>query len=273
MLALLTGCSGGGGSSGGGTGISLGQLIGGQRGEMVDAGLKGTSALTMSDADEDEMGRSVAIAATNRWPLYDNPAITKYVTLVGLTLADGSSHPDGNWVFGVLDTPEIGAYSGPNGYILVTRGALRAMQDESELAGVLAHEMSHVLNHDGLNAVKNAKLTEAGGQALSAADRRAAAFSQLTDVLTNTVLKSGWSQGQETSADQSAVGLLMRSGYDPSGLPRFLSRMKDQGGARPFGTHPGTADRVARTTSQIGSAKGGATNRERFVKITGEAKL
>jgi predicted Zn-dependent protease len=230
----------------------------------------------MSEADEDEMGRSVAIAATNRWPLYDNPAVTKYVTLVGLTLADASSRPDGNWVFGVLDTPEIGAYSGPNGYILVTRGALKAMQDESELAGVLAHEMSHSLNHDGLNAVKNAKLTEAAVQGASATDRRAAAFNQLSDALANTVLKSGWNQGQETNADQSAVTLMTRAGYDPSGLPRFLQRMQEAkggGGGRPFGTHPGTADRIARTTSQIGSAKAGATNRDRFVKIVGEAKL
>lgn len=271
---LLTGCSSGGGG-GNNTGISIGSLIGGQRGELVDSGLKAGSALTMSEADEDEMGRSVAIAATNKWPLYDNPALTKYVTLIGLTLADASPRPDGNWVFGVLDTPDIGAYSGPNGYIMVTRGALKAMQDESELAGVLAHEMSHVLNHDGLNAVKNAKLTEAAVQAGSAADRRAAAFNQLSDALANTVLKSGWSQAQETGADQGAVSLLMRAGYDPSGLPRFLQRMQAEkgSGGRPFGTHPGTADRIARTTSQIGSAKAGATNRDRFVKITGEARL
>jgi predicted Zn-dependent protease len=273
-LILIAGCSSGGSGSGG-SNLSLGSLIGGRTGEYVDAGTKAGSALTMSDADEDEMGRTIAIAATNQWPLYDRPNLTKYVTLVGLTVADASSRPDGNWVFGVLDTPDIGAYSGPNGYILVTRGAIAAMQDESELAAVLAHEIAHVLNHDGMNAVKNARLTEAGLQGASAADQRAAAFNQLSGQLVNTVLKSGWSQSQETAADSLAIKLLIASGYDPSGLPRFLGRMQERqrGSARPFGTHPGTADRIARTTSQIGGAKSGATNRDRFVNQTADAKL
>src|SRR5687767_1570108 len=123
--------------------------------------MKAGSALTMSPEMEDEMGRTVAIAATNRWPIYENPELNEYVTLVGLTLASASARPDGNWVFGVLNTPEIGAYSGPNGYILITRGSLNLMQDEAELAGILAHEIAHCVNHDGLNAVRGAKLTAA----------------------------------------------------------------------------------------------------------------
>lgn len=248
---------------------------GGFNPDMLNAGLKGASAITMSDSDEDELGRSVAIAATNKWPLYDNPALTRYVTLVGLTLADSTSRPDGNWVFGVLDTPEIGAYSGPNGYILITRGAIAAMQDESELAAVLAHEMSHVLDHDGLHAVQNAKLTSAFTDAMSAADRRLATFNQASNHLVDTILTSGYSQDQETKADKSAVKLLIHAGYNPMGLPNFLKRMQAaQGGrAKPFGTHPGTADRIARTTSQIGSAQTGATNRDRFVKEAAAAKL
>jgi predicted Zn-dependent protease len=165
LLPLFAGCGQGGGGGVAlpslGSGTTLGSLIGGRTGQLADAGGKGLSAMTMSEADEDEMGRSVAIAATNQWPLYDNPALTKYVTMVGLTLADATSNPSGNWVFGILDTPDLGAYSGPNGYILITRGAIAAMRDELELAGVIAHEMAHVLNHDGFQAVKNAKLSEA----------------------------------------------------------------------------------------------------------------
>jgi predicted Zn-dependent protease len=271
--ALVAGCGGGGSSSGGG--LSIGQFIGGKNGQYADAALKGASALAMNESDEDELGRSVAIAATNKWRLYDNPALTKYVTLVGLTLADSTSRPDGNWVFGVLDTPEIGAFSGPNGYIMVTRGAINTMQDESELAAVLAHEMSHVLDHDGLNAVKNAKLVSAGTDAMSASDQRLAAFNQASNHLVDTILTSGYNQDQETKADKGAVKLLIATGYDPMGLPRFLKRMQaaQHGQAKPFGTHPGTADRIERTTSQIGSAQAGATNRDRFAKMAAAAKL
>jgi len=287
VIPLMTGCSGnsGGSSGAGGAGnafsslgssIGLGSLVGGQTGQYVDAGLKGFSAASMTAEDEDNLGQSVAIAATNRWPLLDNPALTKYVTMVGLTLADVTPNPSGNWVFGVLDTPDIGAYSGPNGYVMVTRGALAVMRDESELAGVLAHEMSHVMNHDGFNAVKGAKLKEAGMQAASAAEQRIAMFSQVSDLLVDKVLTSGWDRGQETAADSRAVQILQSAGYDAHGLARFLQRMEaargGTGAAKPFGTHPGTADRVAKINSQAGS-KSGQTYAARFAKAKADAKL
>jgi predicted Zn-dependent protease len=280
-VLMLAGCSGGGGDQGGaggigGSGVSLGSLIGGKAGQYTDAGLKAGSAITLSEEQEDEMGRTVAIAATNRWPLYDNPELTKYVTLVGLTLASVSARPDGNWVFGVLDTPQVGAYSGPNGYIMVTRGALAIMEDESELAGVLAHEMAHSINRHGMEVVKKARFAEAGIEAGSVASKEVALFNKALDFAVKTILDVGWNQGQETQADSEAVRLLRDAGYDPGGLPRFLARMQQKGGAggaRPLGTHPGTADRIARTNSQIGAARGGATNRERFAKFAAQAKL
>ncbi len=276
-LGALTGCNGNGGGGGGignSLGGSLGGLIGGRNAEYVDAGMKFGSAITMSEKDEDELGQAVAIAATNKWPLLDNPALTRYVTLVGLTLADGTSHPDGNWVFGVLNTPEIGAYSGPNGYIMITRGALAAMENEAELAGVLAHEMSHVINRDGFKAVQGAKFKEAGLQAGSAAARQGALIKQIGDTMADAALNVGWSQSQETAADQGAVKLLIAAGYDPNAMPSYLKRVQAKGVGRGklFGTHPGIGDRINRTTSEAGG-KTGATNRERFVKIIADAKL
>jgi beta-barrel assembly-enhancing protease len=299
LLPLLTGCggSGGGGSAGSiasgvfsqlgsqlgggsgsnsaasssGSGSTLGSMVGGKYGQYADAAGKGLSALAMNDADEDDLGRSIVIAATNQWRLYDNPALTKYVTMVGLTLADRTSNPSGNWVFGILDTPDLGAYSGPNGYVMITRGAIAAMQDESELAGVFAHEMSHVINRDGFHAVRKAKFSEAGLQGLTATQQHAAVLNQASDLLVNKMLKGTWDQGQETAADAGSVKLLQAAGYDPTGLARFLKRLPNAS-SKPFGTHPGTADRVTRITSQAGAAKG-ATNAARFAKAKADAKL
>jgi predicted Zn-dependent protease len=273
LFPFFSGCSGSGGNGGiGGTGISIGQFIPGQTGQYIDAGAKGLSAL--ADTDEDQLGKSVVIAATNRWPLFDKPELTKYVREVGLTLASVSPNPDANWTFGVLDTPEVGAYSGPNGYIMVTRGAIAAMQDESELAGVIAHEIGHCVNHDGVSTVKAAKLKEAGMEAAYANKPELAAFGQWSDVLTNTVFNVGWNQPQESKADSEAVKILIASGYDPHGLARYLGRAQTLGGAaKAFGTHPGIPDRISHITAQIGSAKPGATNRDRFVKETAAAKF
>jgi predicted Zn-dependent protease len=279
LLLPIVGCSNGGSSGGGGgglggTGMSLGQFIPGQAGQYADAGAKGFS--TLKDEDEDQLGQSVVIAATNRWPLFDKAQLTKYVTEVGLTLATVSSNPDANWTFGILDTPEIGAYSGPNGYIMITRGAIASMEDESELAGVLAHEIGHCVNQDGVNTIKATKLKEAFVQAGTAAikDPVVKAFGQNSDLLTNTVFNVGWNQPQETKADSKAVQILIAAGYDAGGLARYLSRAQTRGGAaKAFGTHPGIPDRINRITSQINNAKPGATNKERFTKAAAEAKL
>jgi predicted Zn-dependent protease len=279
-LTAVISCSGNGGSGGGGAGLgnlggAFSSMIPGKGGQYLQGGSNLVSSATMGEKDEDDLGQTVAIAATNRWPLYDKPELTKYVTLVGLTVASETSNPDGNWVFGVLDTPDLGAYSGPNGYIMVTRGAIAAMEDESELAGVLAHEIAHVMNRDGFNLVKAAKFKEGAMQVGSAANSTVAAFSQASDFLTDTVFATGWNRDQETKADSKAVQLLIAAGYDPNGLTRFLKRMEQRkgGSAKLFSTHPGTADRIAKISAQIGSAKPGATNKERFTKAAAEAKL
>src|SRR5256885_606615 len=126
------------------------------------------------------MGESVAMAVTTQYPIVKDEKLNQYVTLVGLTLAARSSRPDANWLFAVIDTDEVNAFSGPDGYILVTRGAIRQMQDESQLAGVLAHEMTHVLEKHGLKAVQQAGYADALGT-LAQGSRDTAAFSQVTN--------------------------------------------------------------------------------------------
>ncbi len=267
----------GGGSSGAASGSSTptaGQIVGGKAGQYIDAGSKMVSAAALGEAHEDGMGQTVAIAATNKYRVYDKPELTKYVNLVGLTVASASARPDGHWLFGVLDTPQIAAYSGPNGYIFVTRGAIAAMEDEAELAGVLAHEIAHVINKDGLNAVKTAEFSQAALD-IANAEARTQAFQKMGTALAKEVLEKGYSQSQETAADSQAVRLVMEAGYDPRGFVRFLKRMeeKQRSTMRAFSTHPGIADRIARSSAQIGAATGGAALKERFEKNAAVAKF
>ena len=193
----------------------------------------------MNESDEDDLGRTIAIAATNQWPLYDNTRLNKYVTMVGLTLADQTSNPGANWVFGVLDTPDTAAYSGPNGYIMITRGAIAAMQDESELAGVLAHEMSHVPNHDGFKAVKTGKISEVGTQgAVTRSSRRPRCSTKPPTSWSTRCSRGPGPAGNQRRRrrSQAAPGRRLR----PHRPRRFLKRLPNAS-SKPFGTHPGTA--------------------------------
>src|SRR5579862_6287402 len=91
---------------------------------------------TLTHDNEDSIGQSVALQATNKWKLLQDQNTTRYVTLVARTVAGASIEPDMTPNVGILDTDEVNAFSGPNGYIFVTRGALVRMHNESELAGV-----------------------------------------------------------------------------------------------------------------------------------------
>jgi predicted Zn-dependent protease len=215
------------------------------------------------------MGQSVAVAITNRYGLDSNEALNKYVTLVGMTVAAATPRADSTFNFGVLNTDEVNAYAGPNGYIMITRGALARMQDESELAGVLAHEIAHVTDKHGLNAMKTAGLTEAGMQAANT-NQRFAQWNRATDTIAEKLINGQYSQDQEGRADLLAVDYLVASGYDPNGYHRFLQRMAagNHSGGDLMSTHPGLGDRANRVAGKINQKgnPGGATLADRFKK-------
>jgi len=105
-----------------------------------------TDEVAASDITEEvRFGREVAARVIARYGLYENLQLMKYVNLVGKVLAMSTNRPELEFRFAVLNTDEINAYAAPGGYIFVTRGALAKMRDEAELAGVLAHEIGHVV--------------------------------------------------------------------------------------------------------------------------------
>ena len=175
-------------------------------------------------------------------------------------MAAFSDRPDTfkGYRFLVIDTKDINAMAAPSGFIFISRGLLQQTQSEDELAGVLAHEVAHVVYSHGVKAVSQSKLTKAVtiiGKEV-AAEYTPALLSEVTDMftesvdeITETLLTSGYSRSQEYSADEYAVTLLTRAGYDPGALRRVLERLtkvgastKEMGGW--YATHPDPEDRV-----------------------------
>ena len=252
---------GGGGGRGGVNGVDAAVHGLGAAGHLVNAA-------GMSEKDEDALGQSVGVAVTNRYHLVTDQALLKYVNLVGFTVASASSRPGGNYVFGVLETPEVNAMSGPNGYIFVTRGALAMMRDEAELAGVLAHEIGHVCSHDGLEQVKGAEQRAALAEGAQMSGRTAG-FAGIADMGVDVITKQGFSQPQEFAADKSGVVIMTAAGYDAASYLRFLQRLQAAegraGGGRFMSTHPGVGERVGKVSGQLATVRaGGATLAERF---------
>jgi predicted Zn-dependent protease len=246
----------------------LAPVIGERNAGLLSAGGKFLNAMSLSEKDEDTIGQSVAVKLTNQYPVASSDDLQRYVNLVGLTVANASPNPGGNWVFGVIESGDVNAFSGPNGYIFVTRGLLRQLRDEAELAGVLAHEIAHVCNHDGLKQVQANETKGAMVSAMQAADSRTAQLAVFADNGFDVITRQGYDQQQEHRADADGVAMMKAAGYDPRSFLAFLQRLQASGGPRGgqlMSTHPGVGDRVTRVTAQLRTIPpGGATLQQSF---------
>jgi predicted Zn-dependent protease len=240
--------------------------------------------LAFSDMDEPqevETGRSVAAAVGARYKIVRDVALTRYVALVGNTVAAASDRPDLRYYFAVLDTPELEALAAPGGFVFISRGALGVMRDEAELAGVLGHEIGHVaLKHH--NATIKAQRTKAlamfgANIGLGFVGGRASAFTPVmsfaADSLAEGVLK-GHSREEEMESDRVGFQYATRAGYDPAGLREFLASLKaksgDSGVAKFFSTHPGIDDRLQEQSKLAqGTTSGGKREPQRFAAAMG----
>ncbi|HSZ56154.1 MAG TPA: M48 family metalloprotease [Tepidisphaeraceae bacterium] len=243
-------------------------------GGMVNAGNKFRQAAGLNEHQERAIGESVSLAATNQYGVISDEQLAQYVVLVGQTVASRTNRADQPWVFGVLNTDKINAFSGPGGYVWVTRGAIAMMQDESELAGVLGHEIGHVVKHHGLDAAKNAGMLDAFATAAASSSKQAAAFGDLSDKVVDIIMNEGFSQPQEFEADAESVKFVVAAGYDPNGFLHFLQRVRDHqtSGQPAFSTHPGVNERIKRVADEIsasGAGGKGATLKDRFNFYTG----
>lgn len=223
----------------------------------------GPAEMTGDDVTEEiRFGREVAARLIGRYGLYNNDTLTKYVNLVGLSLAAYSNRPELKYYFAVLNTSEINAYAAPGGYIFITKGAIDKMQDESELAGVIAHEMSHI---NGKHVVKELDIKATEGSATAGLARLIGggtesarlAFSKAVDQAMDTLFRTGYKREDEIQADKGSVMLCAVSGYDPAGLIRYFERISAAKG-KPTEvldrTHPAYDTRIVLLKDTIKSA-------------------
>jgi predicted Zn-dependent protease len=210
----------------------------------------------LSDAEEYYVGRAVAARLLARYPLYQNPEATLYVNQVGLAVARKSSRPNPfrGYHFAILDTQEPNAFACPGGIILVTRGLVRKCGTEDELAAVLAHEVAHVANRDGIKSISQARwsevLTTAGTEAARQYGGGIAAtvvnlFEGAIEDVFKTLTVNGYSRQAEEAADRDAVSMLTRTGYTPGALAGVLGKLSGGSGGI-FKTHPPTGERLTR---------------------------
>lgn len=181
---------------------------------------------------EIRFGKSISARILGQFTSNDDESLKTYVSLVGKSLALNSSRDDIEFHFSILDESFINAYSAPGGYVFITKGAILAMQDEAELAAVLAHEIAHITEKHivkEFNIKGREKGAAAGISRLIGSSKSStqALFSQAVDNAVNKLLDQGFKQQDELSSDKIALLLLANTGYDPTALSRYLDRIKN----------------------------------------------
>lgn len=222
---------------------------------------KSKDAAPIDEPKEIEIGSGIASRLLGAAPLVADPAMQQYVNKVGMWIALQSDRPDLPWHFGVLDSPNVNAFATPGGYVFVTRGLLLRMRNENELAGVLAHEISHVVEKHHLNAIQKAAKRGMMTEVVSMAAAQRGVNENWNKVLSagTELYARGLDKNDEYAADRMGVVLAARAGYDPYGLPGVLQTLDsvnagDKGLALMFKTHPSPASRLELLDRQMGTA-------------------
>jgi predicted Zn-dependent protease len=226
----------------------------------------GDSMREIGPEEEEKIGGDLASMILGAAPLVDNDAEQHYVNRVGMWLAMHTDRADLPWHFGIVDTDDVNAFSTPGGYVFITRGLFERFRNESELAGVLAHEIAHVVQKHHLHALQNEMRTSAVADAGSSVVGSGGVTGFLTDQVIKagkTLYTRGLDKGDEYEADRMGVVIAARAGYSPYGLVgvlQTLSAEQDQKGlALMMKTHPNPADRIERLDKAMGTKLDGLT--------------
>lgn len=228
------------------------------RAQLIGNSIAGSQKLTPQD--EREMGAELAGALIKIHGLHPNENLQKYVNTLGSYLGKQSTMPKIKWRFAVLNTDDINAFSTPAGFILVSHGLIKLMNDEAELAGVLSHEIIHVTEKHHLLAIQ--KSSRAAGVAnigkLVEEKKKGETSEKVGQLLQvgSEVFARGLDKKDEFTADQRGILLSSKSGYDAYGLIRVLTSLNQinptEGKiALLFKTHPSSDERLAQIEKNL----------------------
>lgn len=241
-----------------GPGVGLGRAGEGEASQLgsVLRRAQQVREIQMTDGEETKLGEAVSERIRQRYGVVQDPAVHKYVTLVGGVLAQASSRPGLAWRFIVLDTDGVNALAAPGGLVHITRGALSLIRSEAELAGVLGHEIMHVTEKHTIKAIQKGKMVQIGADETVGS---AGVFNKLVDKATGVVM-AGFGREEELEADLKGIVIANAVGYDPNGLKAFLTTLAERNKTSTekqglFASHPEMKERFEKLDDTIKANK------------------
>lgn len=238
-----------------------------------------------SKEEEVEIGKQLAGNLLGAVPLVRDDKLQAYVNKVGRWLASQTERADFNWYFGVIESDDINAFALPGGYVFVTRGLYNRLGSEAELAGVLGHEIGHIIMQHHLKVLRQSQVVSGGSGLLAGQIRQGGIGNAAAQNLLGNgaeALARGLDKDAEFEADRIGVVLAARAGYSPYGLPVVLQKIgrsnaTDSSVALLFKTHPSPQDRLSMLgdamTDSFDKYADGQILAERLQAIAGQAPV
>lgn len=215
-------------------------------------------ACSVSPEQERAIGSADAAKIDSEMPLIRDTVIVQFVSALGRSMATKTSRADLDWHFSVVNSPEVNAFALPGGFIYVNRGAIEQADRLDELAGIMGHEIGHVVRRHSVKQIEEAEKGQVAVVLLCTMTHACRTIGGILAIRIGADAKSAhYSQHDEAEADSEGVVNTVRAGIDPEGLPSFFQKLLDKRAQEPtavesfFSTHPTDQSRVAATREQI----------------------
>ena len=220
--------------------------------------LSAACAPAISTEQELQIGAQYAAELNRQLPLVQDQAVVNYINQLGNSIAQRADPRGINYRFYVVNAPEVNAFAVPGGHIYVNRGLIERSETMSELAGVLGHEIGHVVERHGLEQMARMQNTELGvNLAYILLGRQPGALEQVAVQGGASAFFATHSRAAENEADAVAVDYMVSAGIDPNGIVTMFGRLIEEQQRSPsaveqwFSTHPLTQDRIGNVQALI----------------------
>jgi predicted Zn-dependent protease len=225
------------------------------------------TACGVSQQQEIQMGQEYSQQINAQLPIVSDPEINRYINVLGDQIASRTSRADLPWRFYVVDSREVNAFAVPGGYVYVNRGLIERTSKMDELAGVLGHEIGHVVRRHSIQQMEKQQGAQLGVTLACV----------LTSICNSGVAQAGiniaggavfakFSRQDELEADQEAVTNTVRAHINPEGIVSMFEKLIAERKSRPsavegwFATHPLEEDRIQAAQAAINAVPSSQRN-------------
>lgn len=227
----------------------------------------GLTACGISQQQEVQMGQDYSQQINAQLPIVSDPEVNRYINVLGDQIASRTSRADLDWRFYVVDSREVNAFAVPGGFVYVNRGLIERTTQMDELAGVLGHEIGHVVRRHSIEQMEKAQGANIGvtlACVLTSICNSQAAQAGIN--IAGGAIFARFSRQDELEADQEAVANTVRAGINPQGIVTMFQKLIDERKSRPssvenwFATHPMEEDRIQAAQASINALSSAQRN-------------